>query len=54
MCSYVQLGGDLEDVEQALGKPQHLWRRKEGYGSCSALVKPIGSNNDDLYTERTE
>jgi hypothetical protein len=47
----MQLSVDIDDLEKALGKPAHLWRQRVGFGSCSALVKPIG-NNDDLFVAR--
>lgn len=45
-CSFLQVGGDLEDLEQALGKKDA--KRVRGSGSCSALIKLLPGNKD-LY-----
>ena len=42
----LQVGGDLEDLEQALGKKDA--KRVRGSGSCSALIKLLPGNKD-LY-----
>lgn len=44
--SMLQVGGDLEDLEQALGKKDA--KRVRGSGSCSALIKLLPGNKD-LY-----
>lgn len=44
--SMFQIGGDLEDLESALGKPEKS--RVFGSGSCSALIK-MYPGNKDLY-----
>lgn len=41
-----QVGGDLEDLEEALGKPEKS--RVFGSGSCSAMIKMFPGNKD-LY-----
>ena len=41
----LQLGGDLEDIEQALHKKS--FKKVDGSGSCSAFVK-LFPNNADL------
>lgn len=43
---FLQVGGDLEDLEQALGKKDA--KRVRGSGSCSALIKLLPGNKD-LY-----
>jgi hypothetical protein len=42
----LQIAGDLEDLEEALGVS--LGGRMMGSGSCSALIKVLPSNTD-LY-----
>ena len=44
--SLIQADGDLEDLEQALGKKEV--RHMFGSGSCSALIKVLPGNKD-LY-----
>ena len=39
LFSLLQLGGDLEIIEQALNKPKHARKEVKGSGSCSALIK---------------
>lgn len=46
VCSMFQVGGDFEDLESVLGKPDI--QRPLGSGSCSALVKVL-PDNSDLY-----
>lgn len=48
-----QLSGDLEDLEQALKKPQHLRKPMFSRESCSALVKPTSDNKDILFAHVT-
>ncbi|XP_062613550.1 citron Rho-interacting kinase-like, partial [Saccostrea cucullata] len=43
---FLQVGGDLEDLEAALGKEDT--KRVRGSGSCSALIKMLPGNKD-LY-----
>lgn len=40
------MGGDVEDLEEALGKKDA--KRVRGSGSCSALIKLLPGNKD-LY-----
>ncbi len=49
----LQIAGDLEDLEQILGKPEGLRRRLMGSGSCSAFIKPIASGKDLLFSHVT-
>lgn len=47
----LQIGGDLEDLEQALGKKTH--KKVVGSGSCSALVKLFPGNKDLAISQVT-
>lgn len=49
----LQVGGDIEDLEQILGKPEGKWRRMMGSGSCSAFIKPLSNGKDLLFSHVT-
>lgn len=49
--SLLQLGGDLEDLEQALNRSAP--RRPLGSGSCSALLKLLPGQRDLLVAHDT-
>lgn len=46
-----QVGGDLEDLESALGKAEKS--RVFGSGSCSALIKMFPGNKDMYVSHDT-
>ena len=48
--SLMNLNGDLEDLEPALGAPTDTRRRITGGGSCSALVKLLPGMSDLLVS----
>ena len=50
---YFSLGGDLEDLEVALGAPDEVKSRVLGRGSCSAIIKLLPDKSELLlYTTR--
>ena len=50
----MQLDGDLDDLETALGRDgTGTAHRVPGSGSCSALVKPLPGNSDLLISHVT-
>lgn len=48
-----QLSGDLEDLEQALKKPDHLRKHLFSRESCSALVLPLAKSQDIYFSHVT-
>ena len=46
---YFSLGGDLEDLEVALGAPDEVKSRVLGGGSCSAIIKLL-PDKSELFT----
>ena len=47
----MQISGDLEDLEPALGKK--TLRRAQGEGHCSALIKLLPNNADLMVSQVT-
>lgn len=48
--SLMNLNGDLEDLEPALGANASSWRRVMGSGSCSSLIKVLPGMSDLLVS----
>jgi len=48
-----QISGDLEDLEQALQKPEQFRLHAHGSGSCSALIMPLPDNSDLYFAHDT-
>ena len=51
MHRLIQISGDLEDLEPAIGKK--TLRRARGEGHCSALIKVLPNNADLMVSQVT-